>query len=166
MKFVILALFIPLLIVVVHSKSTLSLEKLIRKMLGSSNQHKDQDSKEKEIFIKGSLSFLEFYFNRLNISSLTFFPGTKSTSKIAWKSFKSCGVRARFAKNPIFGNVCVSQMNEAEGSLIITGYIRGLSPGKIIGYFFFIFRNILILIPIFIKKYLRNQNCTITIWTR
>ena len=80
------------------------------------------------------------------ISSLTFSPGTKSTSKIAWKSFKSCGVRARFAKNPIFGNVCVSQMNEAEGSLIITGYIRGLSPGKVIGYLFiFIFWNILIL---------------------
>ena len=57
MKFYILALFIPLLIVVVHSKSTLSLEKLIRKMLGSSNQDKDQDSKEKEILTKGSLSF-------------------------------------------------------------------------------------------------------------
>ena len=52
-------------------------------------------------------------------------------------------IRARFAKNPIFGNVCVSQMNEAEGSLIITGYISGLSPGKLIGYFFFIFWNIL-----------------------
>ena len=67
MKFYILALFIPLLMVIIHSESTLSLEKLIRKILGSSNQDKDQDSKEKEIFTKGSLYFLEFYLNRLNL---------------------------------------------------------------------------------------------------
>ena len=70
MKFYILALFIPLLMVIIHSECTLSLAKIIQKMLGNSNQHKDQDSKEKEIFTKGSLSISGVLFNRLKVPQL------------------------------------------------------------------------------------------------
>ena len=56
MKFWILALFIPTLLVVVFTESTLSFEKLIRK-LRNSKQVKEQDIKEKETFTKGRYSF-------------------------------------------------------------------------------------------------------------
>ena len=55
MKFWILALFIPTLLVVVFTESTLSFEKLIQK-LRNSKQVKE-DIKEKETFTKGRYSF-------------------------------------------------------------------------------------------------------------
>ena len=61
MKFCILALFFPLLIVVVQCESTFTLEKLISYMLGNSSHIKEQ---EKEIYPRGNLSFsgvLDFY---------------------------------------------------------------------------------------------------------